>query len=583
MEMKKLDGFLLARLLHGGAANLKAYKQTVNDLNVFPIPDGDTGDNMFLTINAGATAAGEGSENLSQTAGKAASGMLLGARGNSGVILSRIFAGLAKGFEGAASVDVRELGAAFDSGVTEAYGAVSVPVEGTILTVLKDSVAFANKNLTAESTLQSYFDDFNRELKRSLERTPDLLDVLREAGVVDSGGAGLYYIIEGMRKALDSEEEDIREANETLENSDYALINDKNGVTDRLDENDKEAFGYCTEFLLQVMPSKCHGKVPKIEQVEKWLTSIGGESIVAFMEGDIIKVHVHTRTPGKVLDHFQKYGEYLKLKIENMTLQNKNVHIRNNFPSVGEKADEENRKAGADAVEKAPVLTVEKPVSEYAFVAVAAGDGLSQVFRDGGADCVVDGGQSNNPSAQTFIEAFKTVRAKTIVVLPNNKNIILTANQAAELYTDSKVVVFPSRTVGEGYAALACADSSSTVSPDEMLKMMEESSAGVATGYVSKAVRDSATGSIKVTAGDYVGFEGGEILSDDKDIEKAAEGLCEKLSAGEHDLVIVLSGENRTEEDAEKLCNRLSAKFPGTEFAPAAGGQPIYDFIMIFE
>ena len=186
--MKKLDGFLLARLLHGGAANLKANKQTVNDLNVFPIPDGDTGDNMFLTINAGATAAGEGSENLSQTAGKAASGMLLGARGNSGVILSRIFAGLAKGFEGAASV--------------EAYGAVSVPVEGTILTVLKDSVAFANKNLTAESTLQSYFDDFNRELKRSLERTPDLLDVLREAGVVDSGGAGLGYVTEGMAAVL---------------------------------------------------------------------------------------------------------------------------------------------------------------------------------------------------------------------------------------------------------------------------------------------------------------------------------------------------------------------------------------------
>jgi DAK2 domain fusion protein YloV len=506
--------------------------------------------------------------------------MLLGARGNSGVILSRIFAGIADALEGRETSDVKTMCHAFEEGVKKAYGAVSTPVEGTILTVYREAAEYVSKNRDRYTTFEELFDDFLAETRRSLERTPQLLKVLREAGVVDSGGAGLYYIIEGMKKALDSEElgtvtEESEGASET-----YALVN--NDSTDRLEE-DGTVYGYCTEFLLQLMASKSHGTSLKIEQVEKWLKGIGGDSIVAFRDGDIVKVHVHTRNPGKVLEHFQKYGEYLKLKIENMTLQNKNVHIRNNFPSVGEKADEENRKAGADAVEKAPVLTVEKPVSEYAFVAVAAGDGLSQVFRDGGADCVVDGGQSNNPSAQTFIEAFKTVRATTIVVLPNNKNIILTANQAAELYTDSKVVVFPSRTVGEGYAALACADSSSTVSPDEMLKMMEESSAGVATGYVSKAVRDSATGSIKVTAGDYVGFEGGEILSDDKDIEKAAEGLCEKLSAGEHDLVIVLSGENRTEEDAEKLCNRLSAKFPGTEFAPAAGGQPIYDFIMIFE
>ena len=200
------DGFLLARLLHGGAANLKANKQTVNDLNVFPIPDGDTGDNMFLTINAGAVAAGDGSDSLSQTAGKAASGMLLGARGNSGVILSRIFAGLAKGFEGVETADVRALGTAFESGVKEAYGAVSVPVEGTILTVLKDSVAFANGNIRADSTLESYFADFTRELQLSLERTPDLLDVLREAGVVDSGGAGLGYIIDGFLSVLRGKE-----------------------------------------------------------------------------------------------------------------------------------------------------------------------------------------------------------------------------------------------------------------------------------------------------------------------------------------------------------------------------------------
>ena len=282
-----IDGFLFAQLLRGGAAQLNANKQTVNDLNVFPIPDGDTGDNMFLTINAGAGAVGEGTDSLSQTAGRAASGMLLGARGNSGVILSRIFAGLAKGFEGMDAADVRSFGNAFSCGVREAYGAVSVPVEGTILTVLKDAVAAANATIHENSTLETYFSAFNRALQRSLEHTPDLLDVLREAGVVDSGGAGLGYITEGMLHVLRGEE--VAEAAPTAapaQNVDLSAFT----------ENSVLEFGYCTEFLLRLQTSKVDLETFSEDEIAAYLNRVG-DSVVCFREGTIVKVHVHTKSP----------------------------------------------------------------------------------------------------------------------------------------------------------------------------------------------------------------------------------------------------------------------------------------------
>ncbi|MBO7401889.1 MAG: DAK2 domain-containing protein [Lachnospiraceae bacterium] len=570
-----LDGSLFAYMMRGGSENLKKNRSIVNDLNVFPVPDGDTGDNMYMTVKSGVDNVKPATSDLGCASKEAARGMLLGARGNSGVILSRIFAGIADALEGVITSDVQTMCRAFEEGVKKAYGAVSTPVEGTILTVYREAAEYVSANREKYTTFEELFEDFLAETRRSLERTPELLKVLKDAGVVDSGGAGLYYIIEGMRKALDSEDQELKEAEETLSNSDYALVNSKEGISERLDEKDEAAFGYCTEFLLQVMPSKCRGKVPSITQVEKWLIGMGGESIVAFSEDDIIKVHVHTRNPGKVIEHFQKYGEYLKLKIENMTLQNKSVTIRNNFP----KAEGDAKPEKADG----PVLTLEKTKQKYAYVAVAAGEGLVQMFKEGGADAVVDGGQSNNPSAEHFIECFKTLNAENIIVLPNNKNIILTAQQAAELYDGAKVSIFPSKTVGEGYAALMCADVNSTDTPEDMLAAMQGCAKGVETGYVSKAIRDSATGSVKVTAGDYVGFANGEILSDSADINEAAVALCESLGASSHDVVIVVCGQERTGEEGAKLCEKLSAKFPKTEFAPAPGGQPIYDYILIFE
>lgn len=547
--MKKLDGFLLARLLHGGAANLKANKQTVNDLNVFPIPDGDTGDNMFLTINAGATAAGEGSENLSQTAGKAASGMLLGARGNSGVILSRIFAGLAKGFEGAASVDVRELGAAFDSGVTEAYGAVSVPVEGTILTVLKDSVAFANKNLTAESTLQSYFDDFNRELKRSLERTPDLLDVLKEAGVVDSGGAGFVYIAEGMRRAIAGEVDVL---------SDSGSEKRKNVDLNAFTEDSVLEFGYCTEFLLRLQRAKVDLDAFDVNALIDWLNSVG-DSVVCFREGTVVKVHVHTRKPGDVFNYMQQFGEFLTMKIENMTLQHNEVHGGASFKSK-----------------------IEKPRKPYGIVSVAAGKGIQNAFRELGCDVVVDGGQSMNPSAEDMISAFEEINADVIFVFPNNSNIMMTAKQAAEIYKGSDVRVVPSKTIGDGYAAISMLDTDSG-DTDVILGQLAEIIDGVATGTVSRAVRDAEKDGVTVVRDDYIGFVDDTILVDDASREQAALTLAGKMNAGRYDIMLVCSGSDVDPDESARLCNTLAKTYRRTEVVPIDGGQPIYDYIIILE
>ena len=547
--MKKLDGFLLARLLHGGAANLKANKQTVNDLNVFPIPDGDTGDNMFLTINAGATAAGEGSENLSQTAGKAASGMLLGARGNSGVILSRIFAGLAKGFEGAASVDVKALGAAFESGVTEAYGAVSVPVEGTILTVLKDSVAFANKNLTAESTLQSYFDDFNRELKRSLERTPDLLDVLREAGVVDSGGAGLGYVTEGMAAVL-SGREVAAAGGETAHVQAVDL--------DAFTENSVLEFGYCTEFLLRLQTGKVDLSTFQTEELTRYLNSVG-DSVVCFREGTIVKVHVHTKEPGDILNKMQEYGEFLTFKMENMTLQHNENHMSEKL---------------------APKRKM--PHKPFGVVSVAAGEGIKDAFVSLGCDAVVDGGQSMNPSAQDLIAAFGNVNADVILVFPNNSNIIMTAKQAAQLYTDAEIRVVPTKTIGEGYAAISMLDTSSG-DTDAIVEELEEIIAGVVTGIVSRAVRDTEMDGVAVHKDDYIGFVGDTIYTACSDRNEAAVRLCEATKAQRYDIMLLVCGADASAEEAQALCDSLQKQYRRTEIVMIDGGQPIYDYIIILE
>ena len=549
MENKVLDGFLFAKLLRGGAAALQANKQMINDLNVFPIPDGDTGDNMSLTINAGASAVGEGSESLSQIAGKAASGMLLGARGNSGVILSRIFAGLAKGFEGIQEADVKGLAAAFESGVSEAYGAVSVPVEGTILTVLKDSVAYANGRVGDESDFDSYFADFHRELRLSLERTPDLLDVLREAGVVDSGGAGLGVIVEGMRSAL-SGAEAVLAADTPAQAQQVDL--------DAFTENSVLEFGYCTEFLLRLQKSKVDLDSFDEGVLIDYLNSVG-DSVVCFREGSIVKVHVHTKTPGDILNEMQRYGEFLTFKMENMTLQHNENHMAEKF---------------------APKPRM--PHKPFGVVSVAAGEGIKDAFVSLGCDAVVDGGQSMNPSAEDLIDAFKRVNADVIFVFPNNSNIIMTAKQAAQLYEDAEVRVVPTKTIGEGYAAISMLDTSAG-DCDAIIEELEGIIADVVTGMVSRAVRDTEMGGVQVHKDDYIGFVGDTIYTADATRNEAAEALCAATKAGRYDIMLLVCGADAGSDEAQALCNSLQKQYRRTEVIMIDGGQPIYDYIIILE
>ncbi len=545
--IKQIDGIMYLNMLRAGAQRLNENRSTVNDLNVFPIPDGDTGDNMFMTVNAGATKA-QKSEVIAQTADSAAHEMLLGARGNSGVILSRIFSGLAKGMDDAAVLDVEGFIAALRQGVTESYGAVSTPVEGTILTVYREGVEKVAQ--LHPQSFEELFDILLPELTEALERTPDQLDVLREAGVVDSGGAGFVYIAQGMQEALSGD------SFEALTVSGGAQPSQVN--LDAFTEDSVLEFGYCTEFLLRLQKSKIDVDAFDLDAFIAWLNSVG-DSVVCFREGTIVKVHVHTKRPGDILNHCQQYGEFLTTKMENMTLQHNGSH-------------------GMQELK----LKNRKPQKPYAIVTVAAGDGIKELFSSLGCDVVVDGGQSMNPSAEELVRAFEKTDAQTVYVFPNNSNIILTAEQAAELYDNADVRIIRSKTIGEGYSAISMFDPE-IGDADAVTANLNEVIGGVVTGMVSRASRDVSGGAVEVVKDDFIGFVGDEIYVDEKSAEKAMLGLCDKLGAGNYDILLILAGSDADDKAASQMADTLSAKYKRSEVIMVNGGQPIYDYILILE
>ncbi len=528
-----IDANLYLNLIRGGAARLAQNRQTINDLNVFPIPDGDTGDNMYMTLEAGTRAQGT---KLSEMADAVSQGMLMGARGNSGVILSRIFAGVAKGLKGAKKADPDRFLKALQCGVTEAYHAVSQPVEGTILTVMREGVAAIDDT----SSLDVLFDHWIAGMEVSLEHTPEFLDVLKKAGVVDSGGAGLLCIVEGMRDALQGKA--ITVVSNEVENSPAAKV-DFNAFT----EDSVLEFGYCTEFLLRLQRSKVDLEHFDESVISNWLQT-QGDSLVFFRDGSIVKVHVHTMDPGAVLTRCREWGEYLTIKVENMTLQHHENHMDERF--------KRSRKA-------------------LGLVVVATGKGLTDTFKEMGADIVIEGGQTMNPPVERFLEAFDQVDAEQVLVFPNNGNIVLTAQQAAALYKDSLVQVIPTKSLGEGYFALANLEPEMT--PEEMAPALTEAAASVNTGLVSRAIRDSA----EARTGDYIGFSGKDILTAGPERLQTALELAGKLDAGSADILIVFRGLDAPEEEAQALCSALEQRFPRTEVILREGGQPIYDYILV--
>jgi len=550
MKTKMIDGVLFANMLRGGAAELSANRQIVNDLNVFPIPDGDTGDNMFMTIDSGVAALSEEQDtSLGNTASLAAKGMLLGARGNSGVILSRIFAGISRGFEGAEKADVTLLGKAFESGINEAYNAVSVPVEGTILTVYKDAVHYAGSKIKLNPTVEFYFENFLKELRRSLQRTPELLDVLQSAGVVDSGGAGFIYIAEGMQNALNGEQyTETEKAVTAAPKIDLSAFN----------ENSLLEYGYCTEFLLRLQNAKTDIQHFDLDGFISYLNSVGN-SVVAFQEDSIVKVHVHTMKPGDILNYCQQYGEFLTMKIENMSLQHNEITTKKHY--------------------EPPVI---KPHKTYGIVSVASGSGIKEVFTSLGCDEVVDGGQSMNPSTEDLISAFRNINADHIFVYPNNSNIILTAEQAKTLYKDAKIWIIPSKTIGEGYAAISMLDTEKK-SIEEIMAEQTEIISGVVTGIISKAVRETEQNDLIIHKDDYIGFVGDDIYIDETDKNEALKALAKKLSIGSYDIALIICGESVTPDESEEIYSSLTKLYPFTEIIMIDGKQPIYDYIITLE
>ena len=543
MNTKFLTGDMLLEMVRSGAECLQLHCDEVNDLNVFPIPDGDTGSNMFMTIQGGANT--ECSvEKISDTAQSIAHNMLLSARGNSGVILSQLFAGIADGLKGLESAGISDLENACKMGVERAYNSVLTPTEGTILTVAKEtSNAVCQEDFDC---IEEVFEFSLDEAKKALEKTPEQLEVLKQAGVVDSGGAGLVYIIEGMQNFLTGKKSTGRSVVSAPAPADSLNV-------DLFTADSELGFGYCTELLVRLQNRKCNPDEFDINTLIEYLNGLG-DSIVAFKDGTIVKLHVHTKTPQKVLDYCQQFGEFLKVKIENMQLQHNEV-------VANEQAKETERK-------------------QYAIIAVANGEGIKQELTDFGADIIIDGGQTMNPSASELIAAFDKANAQTIFVLPNNGNIILAANQAAELYKKSDVRVIPTKNIGDCYSVLSMMDLEAG-DADAIEQNMNESMVGTLTAEISKSIRSTQMDGIDVREGEYIGILGKKIVSSDTDCYDTALAALKLMEPNEHSSLIILRGKTGDEAVATDIASFVRQNYPRLEVYESFGGQNVYDFILV--
>lgn len=549
IENKVLDGRLLSKMLLSGVANFKIHIKEINDLNVFPIPDGDTGDNMYMTLNGGVQAVlNTKSANVGEVAKIISNGMLLSARGNSGVILSQLFAGFAKGLSDKKEANLKEVCLALKSAVKQAYSAVSQPVEGTMLTVARETSAKANAVCDTVTSTQEFGEICLAEVKRSLDRTPELLPTLKEAGVIDSGGAGLYYLLQGVIYGLEDRKVEEVAVTMGMTQVDYSKFN-KDSVME---------FGYCTECLLQLQTIKVDVDAFDVATIVEFLESVG-DSVVAFKTDSIIKLHVHTLTPSKVLEFCQQFGEFLNIKIENMSLQHN-----------GLKEEEEKK------------FVKKRPHKKYGLVTVALGKGLTDVFYELGADIVINGGQTKNPSVEDFVNAFEEVNADEIFVLPNNSNIIMAAQKASEIYKDAKVHLIRTKNFGQAYSILSMLDYSSD-DGELIAGGMKRDMEGTITAQITSSVRDALINNVSIKSGAYIGFTDKEMKVSDPDKLVVFEQLLEKLDVQDKNFLICVYGQTVSEEEKEKSREIIQAKYSDIEFYEIDGGQEVYDYILIIE
>ena len=540
--MKTINGLNLIAAIKSGANNMSNNKARIDSMNVFPVPDGDTGSNMGATIEyASSELSKVSSKSAGDVAKKFARGLLLGARGNSGVILSQIFKGFAVALEGKDEVNPFDLVEAFDQAREYAYKSVMKPVEGTILTVIRMTHEDLNNNVTPSTSIEEFFQMASKYAKAATLKTPEYLPVLKEVGVTDSGGEGLLVLIQGM---------DLYFQGQPVEISDQQqAIDSRNFFED--DEDFNGEFGYCTEFIVDVKNPKKFDKNRFRKALEKM-----GNSIVVVHDEDILKVHIHTKKPGTVFNFAQKFGEFIKLKSENMTLQ------ANETQAIKEEARE-----------------AEKKEVNIGVVSVNLGDGIVQEMKSLGTDFVINGGQSSNPSAQDFMTAIDSLNTDKVILLPNNSNVILVAQQVAQ--TSSKhIVVIPTRTQMEGITAMINFDREAKLEDNQ--EMMNEAIEDVVTGQVTKAARTTKIEGVSVTEGEYLAIHGKKILKSTKAKTDAAKAIIDAEIDDDTELVTIWYGDNSTESDSEELASYIETHFDA-DVEIKNGKQPTYNFLISFE
>ncbi|MCD5002214.1 DAK2 domain-containing protein [Enterococcus saccharolyticus] len=554
MKVTNISAGQFQEMVQAGANRLQTNAEFVNSLNVFPVPDGDTGTNMNLSMTSGAKAVADASsEKVGELATGLSKGLLMGARGNSGVILSQLFRGFAKQIPDVETLEATDLAKAFSRGVETAYKAVMKPVEGTILTVARVAAEFGERKAAETDDCVEVMTAVVKGAKRALAKTPDLLPVLKEVGVVDSGGQGLLFIYEGFLSALNGDY--VLEENFVTPAAMEEMVNAEHhrSVQGQLATEDIH-FGYCTEIMVKIGEGPTVDSKFDYDTFRNYLNELG-DSLLVVNDDEIIKVHVHTEHPGEVMNYGQKFGSLVKIKVDNMRLQHETL-LENDAPK-----------------EKQPRVP-------YAIIAIAAGSGVQQLFTSLGAAHVISGGQTMNPSTEDIVKAIEQVNADQVIILPNNKNIFMAADQAAEV-ADIPVVVVPSRTISEGMTAMLAFNDQVTLAENK--EAMTDMLASVVSGSVTHAIRDTSIDGITIKEGDFLGMIGGKIVVSKPDVDEVSLETLKQMITEDTEIVTIIIGEEGSQKAAEKLEEALLAINDELEIEIHTGDQPVYPYLFAAE
>lgn len=558
--MKTITAQDFRAMVEIGEMRLSENAEFVNSLNVFPVPDGDTGTNMMLSFKSGAErVANSTATTVGDLAQDLAKGLLMGARGNSGVILSQLFRGFSKAVVGKEVITGEELAQAFTNGVETAYKAVMKPVEGTILTVARESAKRGVRKLETSNDIIEVMGSVLRGAEKSLAKTPDLLPVLKEVGVVDSGGQGLVFIYNGFFEALTGEAVPVQ----SLQSNKIDLTSvahHESGVDYEHVSTGDIKFGYCTEIMVKIGEGETVVDTFDYDTFRNYLNELG-DSLLVVADDEIIKVHVHTERPGEVMNYGQRFGSLMKVKVDNMRLQHEEVLKTDYTAKVKEAA--------------------QKQKAEYGIVAVAAGEGVQELFKSMGVTTIINGGQTMNPSTEDILQAVKEAHAEKVIVLPNNKNIQMAANQAAEVSEDAAVAVVATRTISEGLASLLAFNPEASLEDNQAA--MSEQMALVSSGQITNAVRDTNIDGVEIKKDDFMGIVDGKILVSIADRKEATLATIDKMIEDDSEILTIIYGEDADASEVEEITEAVEAKYPDVEVEVHEGNQPVYTYLLSVE